>query len=125
MIRQEFHEFSPLSGRPLPLTAAERARLMAIIERSDRILAKDPEALAEAERLARRAGREQREKRRAELLAHLEEIVAQVFERHGHWLCRDVGRVAGNIRAELESLAGPAERWTTHGIDRAIREAIK
>jgi hypothetical protein len=129
--KDQAHEFSPMSGRPLPLTAAERARLMAIIERSDRILAKDPEAIAEAEALAkverkaqRAREREQKRAHQARLLAHLDETVEELVERCGHWRCRDVGMVADGIRVELGSLAG-LERWSPDSITRALTRAIK
>jgi hypothetical protein len=130
-MKDQAHEFSPMSGKPLPLTAAERARLENLIKRSDAILAKDPEAIAEAEALAkverkaqRVREREQKHAHRAQLLAHLDETVEELVERCGHWRCRDIGRVADGIRVELESLAG-LERWVPDSITRALTRAIK
>jgi class 3 adenylate cyclase len=124
-------EFSPTSGRPLPLTAAERARLLALIKRSDAILAKDSAALAEAEALAQadakaahQRQREQKRERQAQLLAHLDQTVEALVARHGHWLTRNIGQVATSIRVDLSSLAG-AERWSSDLIDTALTKAVK
>ena len=118
------HEFSPTSGKPLPLPAVERRRLEKLLERDRQVRAGDPAALAEAEKLARRAEREQKEKRRAELTEHLDAVVTHAFEAHGHWLCREVTKVAYTIRLELQSSAGP-DRWSTDRIDDAINGAVK
>jgi hypothetical protein len=122
--KYQAREFSPETSRALPLTAAERARLIAIVERSDRLMAKDPSAIAEAEKLARRAAHKQKRARQTELCAHLDQTVEGLVERYGHWRCRDIGKVADEIRVELQSLAGP-ERWSTDGIDRSLAQALK
>jgi hypothetical protein len=117
-------EFSPASGRPLPLPDAERRRLENILERDRQVRAGDPQAIHEAEKLARRAERERQEKRRSELLEHLDQAVALAFEVYGHWRCRSVFAAAYQIRIDLQSLAGP-EKWTTARIEDAINSAVK
>jgi hypothetical protein len=98
---QQAYEFPSKSGKPPPLSESE---------------------IKAARRRERERERELKERQRARLLAHVDAVVEQAIEKHGHWLCRDLPQTASRIRLDLFNGLGS---WTLDSITDAIKRAVK